>query len=67
MVYQVFLKSPQYSLRSTWLPCDFCSGHPRDGRSPSWWRGMVWSCEDHLEVVQRMVDLREAASGLPRA
>ena len=66
MVYQVSLASPQSCIRSR-LPCDFCSGHPRDGHNPSWWNGMMWSCENHMEIVQRMVNLREAASELPHA
>ena len=64
LVYRIDLES-QVAERDPWLQCDFCAGWPRQGEHPQWWVNLAWTCIDHAELVQRLIDLRDIAQTLP--
>ena len=63
LVYRIDLES-QVAKQDPWLTCDFCCSRPQQ-YPPSWWVNLAWTCIDHAELVQKLIDFRDIAKTLP--
>ena len=65
LVYRIYLATQRATRDTYYFSCDFCDGWPRQLQWPLWWDNLAWTCIDHAELVQKLIDLRDIAQTLP--